>query len=311
MNVLLQFWQQFAPVEPLVLQADAAPDSRSWRKRKEVFLPVVWFTADVQIAMQLRQLQFSICVDENRVVRVLAPTEDLPPHAQLLALHPRFLMPVLAGGQFIDVPLLFRQHALVPRGVIHVGAHEGQELDTYLEMGFKHIFFIEANPQTYERLQHHVGRRPEVRIAHCAICAHNGSVALRVTSAEASSSILPLKRHLDLYPEILEAAQVTVRARRLDDLLDEMGLPVEDYNFLHMDIQGAELLALQGAPRTLTGIAAISTEINYAELYEGCPPVEDLDDFLGPHGFVRRVTSTPTHPSWGDAFYVRGAAPIA
>jgi hypothetical protein len=72
-----------------------------------------------------------------------------------------------------------------------------------------------------------------------------------------------------------------------------------------MDIQGAELLALQGAVETLQSIDAINTEINYEELYEGCALVHQLDDFLAHQGFTRVATVTPYHPSWGDAFYVR------
>ena len=74
---------------------------------------------------------------------------------------------------------------------------------------------------------------------------------------------------------------------------------------LSFDIQGAELLAFQGSINLLKHIEAINTEVNFEELYEGCALIDQIDDFLNLHGFQRVKTTTPYHPSWGDAFYVK------
>ena len=76
-------------------------------------------------------------------------------------------------------------------------------------------------------------------------------------------------------------------------------------NLLTMDIQGAELMALRGGTETLRHVDAIQLEVNYDELYEGCPSIWDLDAFLESQGFVRYKTDTPFHRTWGDALYVR------
>ena len=167
------------------------------------------------------------------------------------------------------------------------------------------MLLIEANPKLVERLRSIVATTPGVSIAHCAINDTDGPVDLHVASHDDSSSILPLKLHQRIYPTIVEDAVIQVPGLRLDGLMDSLGLNPADFNILCVDIQGAELRALRGAVKSLEAIEAISIEINFEELYEGCAQVEDIDNFLGDRGFDRVATLTPYHSSWGDALYVR------
>lgn len=206
----------------------------------------------------------------------------------------------------LDIRQLFHDFRITPKGVIHIGAHEGQELPIYLAMGFNRILFVEANPNVFIRLQANVAAFPQVKAVQCAISERNGTEVLHVTNFDASSSILPLKRHLDIYPSIQEEAQVAVTCRTLDLLLHEIHEPADQYNFINIDIQGAEVRALSGAIATLKHIDAINSEVNFEELYAGGALIHDLDAFLASQSFHRVAASTPHHPSWGDAFYVKG-----
>jgi FkbM family methyltransferase len=205
----------------------------------------------------------------------------------------------------LDLTSLAKTHEIKPRGVIHIGAHEGKELARYREMGFQKILFVEADPEVFARLQKNVGDEPGVILAQCAVGNTSGRAASRVTSMDHSSSLLPLKRHKTLYPDIVETQTFEVRTVTLDALLAELPLDPAEFNFLNIDIQDAELLALQGADKTLTQIDAINTAVNFEERYEGCAQIEEIDAFLEQRGFRRVALTTPFHPSWGDAFYVR------
>ena len=205
----------------------------------------------------------------------------------------------------LDIQNLCSKHSVVSRGIIHVGAHKGKEIEKYQEMGVRQIVFIEANPLVFERLKENVIGHSNVIVESCAIGNQDGFVKLHVTSMDQSSSILPLKKHIEVYPDIKESSQVTVPCKKLDTLLQELSLNPSDYNILNIDIQGAELLALQGATNWLRYVDAINTEVNYEELYEGCALIDDIDNFLEDYGFERVATTTPYHPTWGDAFYVR------
>lgn len=234
-------------------------------------------------------------------------TDENFEYSNYLAVNERFRSNVLGEVQqgMLDLQQLCRQHSLTPRGVIHVGAHEGTELKAYQDLGVQKVLFIEANPVVFERLQANIAETPNVQAANFAISNQNGTVKLHVTSFDQSSSILPLKQHQEIYPQIQETHQVTVPSRTLDALLQELGLDPSDFNLLNIDIQGAELLALQGATNWLKYVDAINTEVNYEELYEGCALIHQLDEFLEKYGFERVATTTPHHPTWGDALYVK------
>lgn len=227
-------------------------------------------------------------------------------YSNFLAVNERFRTNVLGevtDGK-LDLLQLCQQHSVTPRGVVHVGAHEGTEISAYQQMGVQNVLFVEANPVVFERLQANLAAVPNVRLANCAISDRNGTVDLHVTSFDQSSSILQLKHHQEIYPHITETHQVTVQSKTLDTLLQELELDPSDFNILNIDIQGAELLALQGSINWLKYVEVINTEVNYEELYEGCVLIDQLDDFLEAQGFHRVATTTP-HPSWGDAVYVK------
>ena len=253
---------------------------------------------------------FKILPDRLEYKPTFLPEDENFEFSNFLAVNERFRSNVL--GEVTDGKLniqeLCRQYAIAPRGVIHVGAHEGTEITAYQQMGAQKVLFVEANPAVFERLQANLTGMPDVRSVNCAIGDRNGTVDLHVTSFDQSSSILPLKHHQEVYPHITETHQITVQSKTLDTLLQEQELNPSDFNILNIDIQGAELLALQGATNWLKSVELINTEVNYEELYEGCALIDQLDKFLEGHGFQRVATTTPIHPSWGDAIYVKKPA---
>ena len=224
-------------------------------------------------------------------------------------LHRRLVALTQAGAKrMLDLAALCRTHAVTPRGAIHVGAHEGQELDEYRAMGCRDVLMIEANPAVFARLEARCAAAPGLILANCAISDRIGPVRLHVTSGDQSSSLLALARHQQHYPTIVEERIVEVRGTTLDALLAERGLDAARFNILNLDIQGAELMALKGGEGLLRHVEAINVEVNFEELYQGCAQIEAIDDFLQRHGFRRVAVTCPFHRSWGDAFYVRGPA---
>ncbi|MBE9121947.1 FkbM family methyltransferase [Tychonema sp. LEGE 07199] len=230
-------------------------------------------------------------------------------YSNYLAVNERFTALIFSEAQnMLDLQQLCVKHSVVPRGVIHIGAHEGKEIARYQSMGVQRILLIEANPVVFERLKTNIAGFLNVHAVNCAISNINGTSTLYVTSLDQSSSILPLKEHQKIYPQIKEVERVVVESRNLDTLLEELQVNPADFNILNIDIQGAELLAFQGATNVLKHIEAINTEVNYEELYEGCALIDEIDEFLEICGFDRVATTTPFHPSWGDAFYVKKPA---
>lgn len=191
-------------------------------------------------------------------------------------------------------------------GIIHIGARHAEELEIYNNLKVKDILWIEADPSAETKLREAIYKSPNSRLAFFAATDKNGTIDLyRTTNEGHSSSILKLKNHLLMAPTVLEEQIMTVSQRRLDDYLSE-GDDFKNikYNIIVIDIQGAELIALTGAIKTLQHIDAIIAEVNYDELYEGAVLVQNLDAFLFRHNFVR-VDTLSVNRGYGNALYVK------
>jgi FkbM family methyltransferase len=182
-------------------------------------------------------------------------------------------------------------HELPISGVIHAGAHEGQEAAAYHAAGIDDVLWIEANPATIEPLRAHVEPYGQ-RVAHACLGERTGDeVTFHVAEADnrsnrgMSSSILPLGTHRQRHPEVSYVEHLPMTTFSLDDLCDACDVGGPGWNCLNMDLQGAELAVLRGAERMLEHVTIVYTEINVDELYQGCGLLPDLDDFLVDHGF--------------------------
>ncbi|WP_313656221.1 FkbM family methyltransferase [Planktothrix agardhii] len=205
----------------------------------------------------------------------------------------------------LNFPDLCQHHNITPRGIILIGAYDGKTLKRLNLPNTVKILVIDANQGAVERLQENFADSPNIQVVQAAIANHNDTVTLHLTSLESSSSILPWKQYGEIYPNIKEIQQLTLSSRTLDTLLEELNLSPSDFNILILDIQGAELLALEGANQLLNTLDAIYTNVHYQELFEGGALAEEVNQFLSDYQFDIVAEDTPYHPAWGEAFYVR------
>lgn len=208
--------------------------------------------------------------------------------------------PVGAKNLSLDLEKLVQKYQVNIKGLIHVGAHYGQEYEIYQKLGIANLIFFEPLSQNFEILKTHVGEK--VKLFQKALGNENKKVKMYTESANngMSSSILKPQKHLEQYPEIVFDQEEFVDMVKLDDFLTEK----ENYNFLTIDVQGYELEVLKGSQETLSNISGILTEVNRDELYENCVRVEQLDDFLENFNLVR-VETNWEGGTWGDAFYLK------
>ena len=90
----------------------------------------------------------------------------------------------------------------------------------------------------------------------------------------------------------------------MDTFVKENNVDMSRYNFLNIDIQGAEYLALKGFEENLKYIDYLYLEVNQKELYKNCILLPELDKYLLDKGF-KRVELDMTRYGWGDGFYMR------
>jgi FkbM family methyltransferase len=190
-------------------------------------------------------------------------------------------------------------------GVIHIGAHECEERDGYMKnfnIGDDKTIWIEAIKAKVDLMK---TIYPSVNILnYCISNVDNEEVEFMITNNFQSSSMLNFKTHAQEHPHVKEMNRIKMHTKTLNTIFKENNLNPETYNFMNLDIQGAELLALKGASDILSHIDYIYCEVNVKELYENCALLPELDSFLKSHNFIR-VKTVMTHHGWGDAFYVK------
>lgn len=200
------------------------------------------------------------------------------------------------GHMTLPLHQMIRKYSLNITGVIHVGAHHGQEYLDYSDNGIENVVMIEPLPSAFVELLNNVP--DHVKCYRLACGATNGVMTLYTETANGgmSSSLLIPDQHLQQYPHIEFTGQEIVNVTRLDDL------DLHGYNVLNIDVQGYELEVLKGATETLKGVDAIFIEVNTKQLYKGAPHVTELDNFLT--GFAR-VETEWIGGNWGEALYRR------
>jgi FkbM family methyltransferase len=205
----------------------------------------------------------------------------------------------------ISVANLIRIWNVNPKGILHVGAHKGEESAAYKSKGWSPVIWVEANPELVAPLSEIIDTSND-RIINCAAWDKSGEVLdFHVMSDTQSSSLLALAEHATEYPRIREDKLIRVTTMRLDEVLTER----DSFDFANFDIQGAEGKAIRGLGERIGSVRFIYTEVNRRELYKGCTRVAELDELLGNIGFKRATTRWILRKGWGDALYIRKDQP--
>lgn len=190
----------------------------------------------------------------------------------------------------------------IPNGIIHIGAHAMEERQDYFNKGVCNVIWIEANPALSKQNKQNISHTEKV--FEFAASDTDGEVYdFNLTNNGQSSSILELGLHKHHHPHVHVTETIKVTSKRIDTLLAEESIDINCYNFVNLDIQGAELLALKGFGDLLKDVKYIYTEVNTNYVYKNCCLIEELDDYLSLFGF-NRVATVMTHAEWGDALYI-------
>lgn len=202
------------------------------------------------------------------------------------------------------IPLrdIVKKHQVRIYGVIHIGAHCGQEYKAYLQQNIKNMLFFEPVKSNYKRLIQVV---PNTKHIHTYNVALGNEVGVRSMYVETrndgqSCSLLEPGTHLKQYPDITFEHQEDVAIIQLD----RVDFDRSKFNMINIDVQGFELEVFKGAVKTLPFINIIYTEVNFEEVYKGCVQMHELDEFLLQYGFKRVMLDSTLH-GWGDAVYLK------
>lgn len=200
------------------------------------------------------------------------------------------------------IPLhdLVKKYNILFKGILHVGAHECEELKDYERyLPRSQILWIDALP---EKVALSKKIYPNLLIENAVVSDIIENVKFNVSNNGQSSSILEFGLHSTFHPHVTYVSSFEVETKLLKNIICNYNI---NYNFLNLDIQGAELKALKGMEEYLNKVDYIYTEVNSDYVYKGCALITELDEYLIKFGLHRVETQWCQHFRWGDAFYIR------
>jgi len=213
---------------------------------------------------------------------------------------------------------LTQKYRFQPSGVLHIGANVGEEANAYHNLKVDRVVWIEAHPDIFKRLEANLQKYPnQVALNYCIGNVENKDVVFNVSNnGSQSSSILELGTHKIVHPEVKYINKISMKMKRIDCINNELRYyPAEGssasvpyfygLDFLNIDLQGAELLALHGMGDLLDQFKYAYLEVNWKELYKGCALFDEIVQFMKSKGFIFRESKECGHTSWGDAFWMR------
>jgi len=121
---------------------------------------------------------------------------------------------------------------------------------------------------------------------------------------KSSSLLSPGANIKQVYPWLSFENVILVQTQTLDSFCAEK--KIHSIDFIHMDVQGAEIKVLKGAEKMLEHVSLIWLEVENIELYENQPLSTDIHTFLISKGF-KKVKDTAKNKVDGDRLYMNSA----
>lgn len=195
-------------------------------------------------------------------------------------------------------------------GVIHVGANSGQERGIYSNLGLR-VIWIEPIPEIFSELSKNIRHFTKQRAYRELVTDIDGKqYQFHISNNNgASSSILELKQHKDIWPDVHHTTSIPMSSITLSSLLKRERIDIGDYQALVIDTQGSELLVLQGGIDIIEHFRYIKTEVPDFESYEGCCQLAHIAEFMRQHGYLEfsrnRFASRDAGGDYFDMVYRR------
>ena len=205
----------------------------------------------------------------------------------------------------ISFDSLCEKYKFIPKGILHIGAHEMEESKDYLKYNIDNIIWVEGNPELVNSGLDKISSSPNQVILHGIIYSEDDiDIEFKITNNSQSSSILEFGKHKEYHPQVSFVKSIQMKTTRVDNLLSKNNIPVGNFDFVNLDIQGVELQALKGFGKYFEQVKYIYTEVNTGEVYVNNDSMDQMDEFLNSYGFDR-VETRITEFEWGDAFYIK------
>ena len=222
-------------------------------------------------------------------------------------------MPQRVFTRFAEIAGTLRPREAV-RTIFEVGARDCEESKAFAAAYPQaRVFAFECNPATLPLCRAAAAGEPRITLIEKAASNREGPTVFFPVDPDRTATGLAdgnpgassLFEASGDYPlETYVQRRIEVQTTTLAAVMRERS--IESIDLLWMDVQGAELLVLEGLGERIRDVAMIHTEVEFFEIYKGQALFADVDRFLTGAGFALAGFTSYSQFA-ADAVYYRPA----
>ena len=197
--------------------------------------------------------------------------------------------------------------------IFDIGAHNGGYATRARKIFPKaRIYSFEALQDEYKNLINRFEGDDLFSGHNIALSNYNGETPFYKSDYTGSSSILEMSDlHKSAYPYTANNKEIKIRCCTLDDYIIENKILVEDNILLKIDVQGAEMMVLEGASDLLDRTSVILSEVSFNTVYKSNVLFNDISEFLKKRRFkiegIKNVSQSLVDGTYlqADAYFTK------
>jgi FkbM family methyltransferase len=189
------------------------------------------------------------------------------------------------GSRDRDLVIDLKQKIVLnSKGVLHLGAHNGQERYYYAKLGAS-VIWIEAIPDHYKILLKNIQEfSNQIGMLALLGSVNKKDTEFNLASNDGQSSSIYSFGDDTQFKNLHTTKIILLTMKRLDNLLSKK--QILDYTHWVIDVQGAELEVLKGAGKLLDYCYSLQVEVTSRDLYRDGANAQKVIDFLLLKGFI-------------------------
>ena len=179
-------------------------------------------------------------------------------------------------------------------GILHVGMWDFVEHDCYTKLVGHNVIGVEANKFIYETISKPVADRCGYKSFNACVYSEDG-LEKQFYLANDASSLSPVGNN-----------SVKVITKKLSTLVEENNIDMNQYDFLNIDAEGAELEILKGFEDNLKYINMIFLETSLDDRNNTGASHDVIVEWLKERNFsLAEMSDSYQDERWGDSIFLR------